>query len=297
MAPTRTLPIDRAALQALMRRRDAPGTFRLTVHATIIGTAAAGVLAAGPGVAKWLAMGLLGTAEMALFAPLHETTHRTPFASPALNRLLGWVAGALLILPPAGFRLFHVAHHRHTQDAAMDPELIGTTPPTRRDWLWRLTGLPYWAAQIRGLVRTAAGDATAPWIPVARRAAVVREARAYLALYAGLAAASIAWRSALVVELWIGPALLGQPVLRAFLAAEHGACPRTADGFENTRTTLAPWPVRWLFWNMNYHTEHHLAPGVPFHALGRLHAMIRPQLRCVAPGYLAAHRHIWRGLA
>ena len=35
---------------------------------------------------------------------------------------------------------------------------------------------------------------------------------------------------------------------------------------------------RWLYLNMNYHVEHHMFPMVPYHALPRLHALIRHDL-------------------
>ena len=32
--------------------------------------------------------------------------------------------------------------------------------------------------------------------------------------------------------------------------------------------------MRWLAWQMVYHTAHHTYPGVPFHRLARLHRAI-----------------------
>jgi fatty acid desaturase len=49
-----------------------------------------------------------------------------------------------------------------------------------------------------------------------------------------------------------------------------------------------------LFWNANYHAEHHLAPGVPFHALPRLHELVGGRLAALEPSYLAAHRALRR---
>lgn len=241
-------------------------------------------------------MGLLGVLEVALFTPLHETTHRTPFHALWLNRATGWLAGFVLILPPEGFRIFHMAHHRHTQDPARDPELIGAKPLTRRRYLWLLTGLPYWFGQIRGLITTAGGHADQPWIPAASRPAVIREARIYLAIYLILIVAALASHSLLPVLLWMVPVLLGQPVLRAVLMAEHKGCPENADRMANTRTTLAGRAFGFLFWNANLHIEHHFAPGVPFHALPQLHDLLRPHLKSLESNYLSAHRGIVSGL-
>ncbi|HUZ64064.1 MAG TPA: fatty acid desaturase [Acetobacteraceae bacterium] len=283
-------------IKRLSVRSDAAGLRFLAAHLAAILAAGAAVVALRGTWLVWPAMAVLGVLEVALFAPLHETTHRTPFRSGWLNRAVGWVAGFVLVLPPEGFRLFHLAHHRHTQDAARDPELIGAKALTWRRYLWLLTGLPYWGAQVSSLLRIAWGRADAPWLPPAARPAVVREARVYLALYAVVAAAGVL-TFPFVPLLWAGPVLLGQPVLRAVLLAEHTGCPLGDDGLANTRTTLTDRFVSLLFWNANFHIEHHLLPGVPFHALPRLHALVARDLRTVAPGYRAAHRAIRQGLS
>jgi fatty acid desaturase len=284
-------------LKAMSARSDRRGLLHLGGHLAAIGCAMALVLITRGGWTVWPAMAVLGVLEVALFTPLHESTHRTPFRSLWLNRAVGWLAGFVLILPPEGFRLFHMAHHRHTQDPAHDPELLGARPLTPQRYLWLLTGLPYWAGQIRGLVETAAGRVELPWIPPASRGAVVREARIYLAAYLGLIALAVAWRSPLLFMLWTVPVLLGQPVLRAVLMAEHKGCPETDDRMANTRTTLAGRAFGLLFWNANLHIEHHYAPGVPFHALPRLHALLRPHLTSLDISYPAAHRAILGSLA
>ena len=35
---------------------------------------------------------------------------------------------------------------------------------------------------------------------------------------------------------------------------------------------------RFLYWNMNYHVEHHMFPMVPYHALPQLHEEIKADL-------------------
>jgi len=52
-----------------------------------------------------------------------------------------------------------------------------------------------------------------------------------------------------------------------------------------------------LFWNANYHAEHHLLPAVPFHRLPKLHELVKDRLVHLDAGYAAAHRVIRGGLA
>lgn len=122
------------------------------------------------------------------------------------------------------------------------------------------------------------------------------EARIFRAGYVLVAAGAWAVDPLAPVLFWIAPALLGQPFLRLYLLAEHTGCPLMDDMLGNTRATLTNRLVRGLAWNMPYHVEHHLFPGIPFHALPAVNAEVRNRLRVVAPGYWAFHRHLVRRL-
>ena len=49
---------------------------------------------------------------------------------------------------------------------------------------------------------------------------------------------------------------------------------------------------RFLYWNMNFHVEHHMFPMVPYHALPALHAEIAADLPVPYPSLFAAYREI-----
>jgi fatty acid desaturase len=55
---------------------------------------------------------------------------------------------------------------------------------------------------------------------------------------------------------------------------------------------------RWIYWNMNYHIEHHMFPMVPYHALPRLHALIKDDLPrpnwSIPEAYADMIRALWR---
>ena len=93
---------------------------------------------------------------------------------------------------------------------------------------------------------------------------------AYVVVFA-IAPTALLW-------LWIVPLILGFPVLRLYLLAEHGRCPEVEDMFLNTRSTLTTRIVRFVAWNMPYHAEHHAMPSVPFHQLPILHDMTAAHL-------------------
>ncbi|MDZ4735858.1 MAG: fatty acid desaturase [Rhodospirillaceae bacterium] len=289
--------IDSATLRTRSQRSDRRGLFQLAAHLALLVATGALVLATAGSLWLLLALPLHGIALTFLFAPLHETIHRTALRSRELNDAVAIICGLPLLLPPIWFRHFHFTHHRWTQDPARDPELDPPRPTTTRAWLWHVTGLPYWIASIRGLVTHAIGQVSEPYIVARDKAGVVREARVFLGVYATtiLLAAGTGWLEALVL-LWIIPAVLTQPLLRLYLLAEHGGCPFGVDMLRNTRTTRSNAIVRFLAWNMPFHAEHHAFPGVPFHALPALHQRLGPHLAVVSAGYGAANLDIFRGL-
>lgn len=279
----RDLPAAERA--ALTERRNAPGLVRLAGH---LGAILACGWAIAAGVPGWpLLLPVQGVLIAFLFTLQHECTHRTPFAHDRLCDVVGHGAGFLILNPFLWFRAFHFAHHRHTNRPG-DPELDGPEIETRAQWLWHVSGVPYWRTQAALMIRLLRGTERPEWLPERLRPRAEAEARVLAVLYA-LAALSLIW-SPLVLWVWVLPVLLGQPALRVYLLAEHGDCPRVADMLANTRTTFTTAAVRWLAWNMPYHAEHHLAPQVPFHRLPALHALIRARLQVTAPGYGAFTR-------
>ena len=123
---------------------------------------------------------------------------------------------------------------------------------------------------------------------------VVREARILLSCYVAVIGVSLLLRRTDVLIYWVLPALLGQPLLRLFLLAEHTGCAFGDDMFANTRTTYTNSAVRFLTWQMSFHAEHHAFPSVPFHALAAVHALTRERLASTAAGYFALHRSLVR---
>ena len=233
-----------------------------------------------------------------LFTLLHETVHFTPFRSPWLNRFVGRVCGFILLLPPEWFRFFHLAHHRHTQDPERDPELVaGGKPETVRQYILHVSGLPVWRSEVATLIRNALGRCDDDFVPGRARGRVAREARLMLAGYAMLALGSVWAGSTVLLWVWVVPSLIGQPFLRLYLLAEHGRCAFVADMLANTRTTFTNRLVRFIAWNMPYHTEHHSFPSVPFHRLPELHALMRDELKVTEKGYARFNRNYVAGLS
>jgi fatty acid desaturase len=278
--------LEEQAKASLTSRSDAVGLWHLAGHwgaILIVGTLIALQV---PG--WWFLLPLQGVLLIFLFTLLHETTHQTPFANTRLNELVGRVCGFLLILPLTWFRYFHLAHHRWTNIPGKDPELDGEKPATRAAFWWHVTGLPVWWSQLRTLWALVSGGAVGAYVPASALPRARAEARVMAVGYAFVILS--VFLNPLPLWAWLLPIVLGQPFLRLYLLAEHGDCPEVTNMFENTRTTFTTAVMRFLAWNMPFHTEHHVYPAVPFHKLPALHGLMKDELRVTAEGYGAFAR-------
>jgi fatty acid desaturase len=273
-------------LRALSGRTNADGAMRLGVHCALLAGGGWLVAIAGP----WTllpAMLVFGIVQVALFAPAHETMHRTAFASRRANAIVGWLASCPSLLNAEFYAAFHLAHHRHTQVPGLDPELDTLPPADLAAYVRRVLGGVYWRLRLRVIADCWRGDLSAyPYVGDAVRDKVILSVRAMsVSMVGGAVVSAILFGWATPFEFWIIPQLIGQPILRAYLLAEHTGCTLDRNGLTNTRTTLTNAAVRLLMWNMPYHAEHHLYPSIPFHRLADAHAAIGARLGFVQPGY------------
>ena len=292
MSTGETFKLPSAVMQQLTRRSDAKGLVQLGAHLSML--LFAGIALNYSLYSLWmlLTLPLYGALLIFLFAPLHETIHFTVFRTRWLNNLVAAPIGFLLLIPFQNFRVFHYAHHRHTQNPELDPELIDMRPLIRRHYWLYLSGLPTWWQSLTSIWRHATGIVDEPYIEARHHKTIVAEARLHLAGYAFLLIISLLTSSAVLWWFWILPALVAQPLLRLYLLAEHSGCDLGDNMLENSRTTYTvPW-LNFLAWNMPYHAEHHYLASVPFHALPALHAWTGQHVKYKGDGYYRVNRDI-----
>ena len=64
-----------------------------------------------------------------------------------------------------------------------------------------------------------------------------------------------------------------------FSLTQHaGLAEDVLDHRLNCRTVYMNPIFRFLYWEMNYHVEHHMFPMVPYHALGKLHQELKADM-------------------
>jgi fatty acid desaturase len=162
-----------------------------------------------------------------------------------------------------------MAHHRHTQVWAQDGELDRPRYTLKSYLLW-MSGVTYWYTRWRRIARFTAGKIREPYLPPHRHAELIREARWHVAGYTLVAALAVMAHSGAVVLLWLAPLIAMKCVHQLQNTIEHLGLAHTDDLLSNTRSTRTNPVMRWLAWQMQYHTAHHAFPAVPFHRLRQL---------------------------
>jgi fatty acid desaturase len=241
---------------------------------------------------------IYGFSLATMFATLHECSHRTAFENNRLNDGVAWLAGILSFYNSTFYRRYHKWHHRYTQIPDKDPELEDPKPQNLQQYLLEISAIPWWLGKIRGHFRIALGQLdNYPYISETASQEVIHSTRLQLLVYFIAIAVSVIFKQPWFVMYWLLPLAIGQPILRMILLAEHTGCTQDDNPVTNTRTTLTLWPIRFLMWNMPYHTEHHLYASIPFHALTAAHAKLSPHLKQLESGYLKVNRNLIAGFS
>jgi fatty acid desaturase len=265
--------IDRDRLRALSRRSDVLGGLQVGSHFAAIGLSGTLLYLAW---GTWLAVPafiLHGVLINYLYAGQHELSHSTVFRTRRLNAVFGRLIGFILITPRDADWIQHRAHHRWTQRWRGDGELY-RAPFTVGSYLARLSGFEYWRANLTALALYALGHVREPYVAEDEKPTVILEARLHLLGYVALAGAAGLMHSWAPLALWLAPLLLTKAAHQLQNTIEHLGLPHTDDVTQNTRSVRTGPLMRWMGWNMQYHTAHHAFPAVPCYRLPALHQTI-----------------------
>ena len=293
--------IPRKQLAELMQRRDGPAirdTIILFTAMAALGTTGAILFPSWLALPAFLAYGVLYGSAMD--SRWHECGHKTAFNSRWLNDVVYQIACFCMIRNPYSWRWSHARHHTDTIIVGRDPEIQLMRPPAFLKWIVNFLGLIDVPAGIRRMFLNASGrldPQEASFIPEVDHPKVVRIARIWVLIYAGTITLAI------TIGSWVPILLVGTP--RLYGAWHHvmtgmlqhgGLADNVVDHRLNSRTVYMNPISRFIYWNMNYHVEHHMFPKVPFHALPKLHSLIKHDLPAPSPSIAAGFAEMWPAL-
>jgi fatty acid desaturase len=217
-----------------------------------------------------------------------------------MNTLVYEIASFMIMRNSVTWRWSHARHHTDTYIVGRDPEIAVMRPGAMFKLLLLFVGIPDLIGFFPKLITNAISGPTAEertFVPESEWPKVTRVARISLAIYLATLALAL-WMQSILPLMVIGlPRMYGawHHVMTGLL--QHGGlADNVIDHRLNSRTVYMNPISRFIYWNMNYHVEHHMFPMVPFHALPALHAAIKHDLPAPNPSIGAAFAEMWPAL-
>jgi fatty acid desaturase len=297
-------PVPRDALSALNQRSDGKGLAQTLGHlGLLVLTGAAAWYAAFrlPLIVFLLVLYVHGALWAFLLNGFHELCHKTVFKTKSLNTFFLYLVSFLSWYNPVLFWASHQEHHKFTLHPPDDLEVVLPARLTVADFLKAAIVNPwdFWG-RLKGYVRLSMGKLEGEWenalfppAAVAERRALFRWARLHLLGHAAIVIVSVYF------GLWLAPLLV---TLAPFYGGglqwlcnntQHtGLQDNVSDYRLCCRTILLNPFLRFVYWHMNYHTEHHMYAAVPCYNLGKLHRLVAADLPHCPSGLAEA----WRGI-
>jgi len=228
-----------------------------------------------------------------LHAGVHELIHERVFTSAWLNKTFVCIAAFLTWWNHRFFQLSHNEHHKHTLH---QPDDLEVTLPQGMSPMWfvhafLIKPMPVYH-QFKAHINFARGKDWNSWQQYIMENVTPEQRRWVLRwewmLVGGHAAIIIA---SLAAGIFVNPNFLIIPFLTSFLpmygglvamltgTPQHiGLVDQVNDFRLCCRTFRCNRFYEFLYWNMNFHIEHHMYPVVPCYNLPKLHEAIKHEL-------------------
>jgi Na+-transporting NADH:ubiquinone oxidoreductase subunit F len=292
-----TSPVPRDEMRRLLERRDGPairdtllwfaliflfGTLGFLTWGSvwaILPFAIYGVLYASTSDSRW-----------------HESSHGTAFKTDWMNNVLYEIASFMVLRESVVWRWSHTRHHSDTIIVGRDPEIAVQRPANLPVVIANFFNLMAFRKYVQTLALHLTGRLTPEersFVPDSAVRGITVRAYIYVLIYAAVIGLAVTSRSLLPL-MFIGlPTFYGAWLMVVYGYTQHaGLAENVLDHRLNCRTVYMHWIQRYLYWNMNYHVEHHMYPLVPYHALPRLHELMKADCPPAYGSILAAYREI-----
>jgi fatty acid desaturase len=289
--------VPRKEMKAFMQRTDGPA-----IRDTIIWLGALALFGA-IGVYTWFSI----WSVLSLFcygvlygsgsdSRWHETGHGTAFRTVWMNTAVYQIACFMIMRNPTVWKWSHTRHHTDTIIVGRDPEIVAMRPTSLLHLASLFIGLFDVPKSFLAIFRHAFGSLSADektYVPDTELLKVRKVAMVWLSIYAVTLVIALTTRSILPFMLIGLPRMYGawHHVLTG-ITQHAGLQEDVTDHRLNSRTVYMNPISRFIYWNMNYHLEHHMFPMVPFHALPQLHEALKGDLPAPTTSIFAAYKDI-----
>jgi beta-carotene hydroxylase len=241
----------------------------------LIGVSSVAALTVNGYLSYWVAVPINALLIYFIFTPLHEATHDNilgPYRNLKwLQEAIGHISGMVLLAPYPGFRVLHLHHHNHTNDAVEDPDYWVKSNNYFAVILRCMAIQPAYVIHLYKIARD----------PLTMRIFVYELLLlgTYIPIIGGAFLLGFGWE---LVLLWILPGYIGVVMCPLMFdwPVHH---PHTKRGrYSDSAVLLFPNSVRWLvdsfFCGHAYHLMHHMYPRLPYYHYGTAYYALESEL-------------------
>jgi len=236
------------------------------------------------------------------FNALHYCTHDTFVKSRNLNYLIGVSFGCITILNFALYKPYHMQHHGYLF-TDKDPEPTNRSIESKLQYLFEmlvpLFFIDNWLQSLKTMLRSGIPNIfkrNAPRLTESDRMRVVLN-NCVLLMWVGFVTWLTLAFGAVVIWLYWFPLFISHILANFVILPEHYETDCvTGRNKVNSRTIKSGFLTRFFIVGLNYHTEHHLYPGIPFHNLPNINKRIGKEMKYTHNSYLAFHWSLVKSL-
>ncbi|VGO16204.1 hypothetical protein PDESU_04795 [Pontiella desulfatans] len=298
--------VDKSEMKALMKRSDLPGFLQAGSQLAIV--CATGWLCFHsfhhyPWWATLAAFFLHGSfiSFLSPGAAIHELSHGTPFKTKAFNEFFFYLFSFITWTNPVWFRQSHIQHHQHTLHDQVDQEVVLPQHYSWVDVIAAFTLSPSGIfSKLKDTLLLAGGNLHTDWYKrlfdqsATKQKQLFNWARLILFGHIALTIAFLMLNQWILIPIVVLPFYCGWLTFLCGGTQHAGLQDNVADFRRSCRTVKMSAFNRFWYWNMNYHIEHHMYAAVPFHALPKLHKLIRHDLPAPSRSIAAAWKEIFK---
>ena len=299
------VPLAKEKLRELTQRSDWKGFLQIVPYLLLLVLTGAGSYYAYSHLPLWLFFIILyvhGAFYAFALNGFHELVHGTVFKTKALNAVFLRLFAFLSWNSHVRFRASHIRHHASTLHPPDDEEVVLPIRLTVMTWLKCAIVNPLGFIKVFvDTISQSVGHMRTPWehtlFPerdkVARRH-LMTWARILLLGHTVIIVVSVVtghWLFAVVTSL---ARYYGGGFQWICNITQHIGLQDNVPDFRLCCRTIEVNPVlRFLYFQMNYHTEHHMYAAVPCYNLKKLHQAVAHEMPVTAQGLVPAWREIF----
>ncbi|QQE12223.1 fatty acid desaturase [Planctomycetota bacterium] len=295
--------LPKGMLSELNKRSDLRGLWQAGGHVGLIVCSGAGAWWVYENMAwYWFVLALYVHGTMCSFAvnAVHELIHDTVFKTKWLNGFFACLFGLLGWINHYAFWLSHVEHHRYTLHDPHDLEVVVPIRIRLKDF-WRTFVDPYAAWwTVKHHAKFAVGKSPDGWHEYLFEKGKKQDRQKvfwwsrflflFHVVFGVVCVLSGYWVVFLIVSC---TPLYGKTLQFLMNNTQHvGLADHVNDFRLNSRTFETNRFFAFLYWQMNYHIEHHMYMGVPCYRLRELHRAIEGELPHTCRGLVELWWHV-----